>query len=332
MCLYEYWQLRNEIRDRLLSIRNIVLGCYAAVGGVIAGGLAVYSQMPDRLDLVSLVFLAPFIAIVPSFSFVTSEEISIAILARYIRLHVELPFFADSIKRRKAGDQTIHLPFGWETYLYIVRDAQMRLDDKKENDEDGVFKFAWRAVSAALTWLRDMLRPIVDFLADREAKPPHSLTPTAEAGSDSNLHEPKVPIAKIGLTAAAVASNGLDKIIADFTDQNKAAIRLATRRDRHQNRAVSRFFRLAGFSCLIASVTAASLYGMSIWNLNKSSPQNNVWPLMWIVLWLTGFISCLVQTVRLHRDMKECWKEGKFVDVDSLPIELCEKHLQFFER
>ncbi len=128
--LYEYWQLRTEIRERLASIRTILLGSFAGVTAVltfvgsILSRLEAIDKAPVQVQVLSLGLLVPFLILVPTLSFIICEELSIAVLARYIRTHIELAFY-EEVERHPPGFW-VRRPFGWETYLFDIRDRKIR--------------------------------------------------------------------------------------------------------------------------------------------------------------------------------------------------------------
>jgi len=322
--LYEYWQLRTEIRERLQSMRHIVLGCYAAVGGALATGTALLAAGKVALDVLSLAFLVPFLAIIPAYSFFIAEELSTAVLARYIRLNIELPFFREAIKRRKNGETATHLPFGWETYAFIMRDANLKLKSDDSTQVEGIGRRLRKALD------RTLIRPAQlllwharRFIVGEEREQGKSVLEPESVRLSTATMEDKATEAR-GDIASRIAET-----ILKLSIQDKDAIRVASRRDRHQNRAASRFFRLAALACLIASGASGIFYWIGE---VPTPPPPEYWPAAWACLWLAGIALCVVQTVKLHGDMVECSDTKRYIDVDSLPVPLCESYLEFFER
>lgn len=128
--LHEYWQLRQEIRDRLQSQRAILKGtvtAFTAILGVCATLLGIASL---SVAMAELLWLVPFMFIIPSQLQYTSDQLSIIRMAKYIRLHVELPMLV--IAREVRPSMPIRMPLGWEIYLLCTRLAGEMIDPKYE--------------------------------------------------------------------------------------------------------------------------------------------------------------------------------------------------------
>lgn len=125
--LQEYWQLRQEIRDRQTSIRAILAGTVTAFTATVAFATTMMGSKNADYFVGALAWMIPFCFIIPGVLMVFSEHMAIINMARYVRLHCELPFFEFVRSVRRTGrplemsNGDARYPVGWETYLFYLR-------------------------------------------------------------------------------------------------------------------------------------------------------------------------------------------------------------------
>ncbi len=123
--LQEYWQLRQEIRDRLNSQRTIIQGTITAFTAVLAVCGTLLGRTPLSFWALALLWLIPFFLIIPAQMLLTSEQLAIIRIARYLRLHIELVFLEATVNTPAL--KSSRMPLGWETYLLFLRRAKRDL-------------------------------------------------------------------------------------------------------------------------------------------------------------------------------------------------------------
>lgn len=131
--LYEYWQLRQEIRDRLLSIRTVTGVAVTAFTAVVAASATLLNTQSPNYFSVGAIWLVPHAILIASIMMIYSEQLSIINLARYVRLHLELPFLESSSRRLQESSiwHAVRMPVGWESYLLVGRRLSKKLRDRK---------------------------------------------------------------------------------------------------------------------------------------------------------------------------------------------------------
>lgn len=117
--LYEYWQLRTEIRERMTSIRTMLAITFAGLSAILTITATLLSQTPKPYMELSVAWLSSFAVLIPLILMITSEQYSIVAISKYIRLHLETPFFEFAL--RNLDEDAVRLPLGWETYVLDVR-------------------------------------------------------------------------------------------------------------------------------------------------------------------------------------------------------------------
>jgi hypothetical protein len=135
--LQEYWQLRQEIRDRLNSIRAVLGVAVTAFTAVIAATATLLSRAGDPGFLpLAILWLAPHAVLLPSMRIIFSDRLTLMSLARYIRLHVELPFFEAAFRMTPCDNKQppfLRMPLGWESHLLLLRWVAHDMLDKDSN-------------------------------------------------------------------------------------------------------------------------------------------------------------------------------------------------------
>lgn len=166
--LYEYWQLRTEIRERMSSVRTLLAVTFGGVSAVLTLTATLLSQQPTA-PLVALSFgwLAAFGVLVPLLHLITSEQLSIVAISKYIRLHIETPFFEFGL--RNLDDRALRFPVGWETYLLDVRRQAHRWGvalkiHKKRQRRDG--RDPWDPLDSGREGDNDAIKKMVAALND----------------------------------------------------------------------------------------------------------------------------------------------------------------------
>ncbi|MFN0133692.1 MAG: hypothetical protein ACKVW3_14335 [Phycisphaerales bacterium] len=132
--LQEYWQLRQEIRDRMTGIRTVLGVAVGAFTAVVAATATLISRSGDpNFVALALLWLAPHAVLLPSMKVIFWDRLTVISLARYIRLHLELPFFEAASKWMVDPNKRIpfvRMPLGWESHLLVVRIAGHEMRDK----------------------------------------------------------------------------------------------------------------------------------------------------------------------------------------------------------
>jgi hypothetical protein len=117
--LYEYWQLRTEIRERIEESRKWLTLAITACGAIFAAAPTVLGHDTTPHAIKPFYWLTAGGLLVACWYMIAASNETIACLSRYIRLNIELQFAKSS--RNQYRGEVIREPLGWESQLFWQR-------------------------------------------------------------------------------------------------------------------------------------------------------------------------------------------------------------------